>query len=361
MLIPGQHFVGGFDGTRLTKELKILIQKYQIGGVILFARNIESPRQVRFLNKQLQKIAPIPLLIGVDQEGGPVARLKAPFTELPPMIKVGEYFRRTKDIKTVEGVGRVLGRELSALGFNWDYAPVVDVHSNPKNPIIGKRSFGPDPLVVAKCAAALIQGLHQEGVLSCAKHFPGHGSTSVDSHKDLPVVKTTGRLLWKRDIFPYRKLIAWRKLATLMTAHVRYTELDSEHCATLSADILQNLLRGRLKYRGLIVSDDLWMKAISDRIGIPEAALQFFKAGGDMAMICKEPAIQIEAIEVIQQSLKKDAVLRRHFKKSARRLEKIKNRFCVATGFPPLSILGHPTHKALIEKVTSHSIEPAEV
>lgn len=347
----GQHFVGGFDGTKITPLVKKLIQKYQIGGLILFGRNIESPEQVRYLNAELQKLASVPLLIGVDQEGGPVARLKAPFTKLPPMGDVGDYYRRTKDLHTVKQIGHILGKELRAVGFNWDYAPVLDVHSNPKNPVIGRRSFSPDPAIVQKCASALIRGLHAEGVLSCAKHFPGHGATSVDSHKNLPVLKTPGRILWKRDLYPYRKLIPQKGILTLMTAHVRYTELDPENCATLSGPILTDLLRKRLAYKGLIVSDDLLMKAISDRYGIPEAARQFFEAGGDMAMICKDPEIQIETIRRLQEIVTKSKSLSRHLSQSAKRIQKLKNKFCKTSPLPSLDTIGCHQHQKIVNRV----------
>src|SRR5690606_10390692 len=140
---------------------------------------------------------------------------------------------KTGNVRKVRKLGQILGRELKAVGFNWDYAPIVDVHSNPNNPVIGKRSFGPDPILVTKCGEAIIQGLHDEGVLSCAKHFPGHGATSVDSNLDLPVLDDPGRLLWKRDLYPYRKLIPKKIIKTIMTAHVRYPELDPHYCATL--------------------------------------------------------------------------------------------------------------------------------
>lgn len=347
----GQHIVGGFDGTSITKEVKILIEKYNIGGFILFSRNIESPRQVRELNIKLQKLSTTPLFLSVDQEGGIVARLKnPPYTKFPNMNVVGEYYRRTGDLKTIFEFGKVLGREVRASGFNWDYAPILDVHSNPKNPIIGNRSFGPDPQIVARCAGALIRGLHSEGVLSCAKHFPGHGATSVDSHKDLPYVRDPGRVIWKRDLFPYRKLISLGRIKTLMTAHVKYPDLDEKKCATLSYEILTNLLRHRLKFKGLIVSDDMWMKAIVGRIGIPQATEQFFKAGGDLTLICKDPAMQIETIEHIKKQIEKDKTLKRQLISASFRINKLQKQFCTPT-LPPLSVIGSKAHQKIIDKI----------
>lgn len=348
----GSHFIGGFDGTAVTKPLKNLIRKFHLGGVILFARNIESPAQVRSLIARIQKLAPHPLFVGVDQEGGRVARMKGPFTPIPPMSVVGKFYRDTGKIKPVVELGRVMGRELSACGYNWDFAPVVDVHSNPKNPVIGDRSLGPDPRAVARSAEALIQGLHAEGVLSCAKHFPGHGATSVDSHLDLPVLKSPGRLLWKRDLFPYRRLIKEGIIKTLMTAHVRYPAFDPEHCATFSRAILTELLRGRIGYRGLIVSDDLFMKAISDRFDIPSAVIRFFEAGGDIALVCKEPEVQTEAIIRVTELAGKDRFLRDHLQKSRRRIERIRRRFCRPKALPSLSVIGCREHREVVEALT---------
>ena len=323
----GQHFIGGFDGTKITPSVKELIQKYHIGGFILFRRNIKSVAQVRGLVAKLQRQSKTPLFIGVDQEGGNVFRLGKPFTQLPSMAVVGNYYRRTKNIRDVQKVGQILGAELKAVGVNWDYAPVVDVHSNPKNPIIKNRSFGPDPKLVTRCAEALIKGLHKEGVLSCVKHFPGHGATSADSHLELPIVRSSGRLLWRRDLWPFRKLITSKRVATLMTAHVKYPALDGSDCATLSHSILTDLLRKRMKYRGIIISDDFFMKAISDEYGIPDASYRFFKAGGDLALICKDPKVQMKAIEHVTKLAKKDRTLQKHFQQSQKRIQKIKGKF----------------------------------
>ncbi|MDO8518889.1 MAG: beta-N-acetylhexosaminidase [Deltaproteobacteria bacterium] len=345
----GQHFIGGFDGTEVTPELRKLIKKYQIGGFILFKRNIESPAQVKKLIADLQKISSIPLFMGVDHEGGNVFRLGPPFTQVPPMAVVGKYYRKTKKIGTVFQLGELLGKELRAVGFNWNYAPVVDVHSNPKNPVIGKRAFGPDPVVVSRCAAAVMKGLHSAGVLSCAKHFPGHGATIADSHFDLPVLNDPGRLLWKRDIFPYRKLIAKKLLKTIMIAHVSYPELDENDCATLSRPIITDLLRKKMKFSGLIVSDDLRMKAISDRYGLKEASLQFFRAGGDMAMICREPHLQMEAIDYVRTHA--DGDLQKHFSQSFRRIQKLKNQIVQAKVSFPVTLLPSPAHQKIVAQL----------
>lgn len=347
----GSHFIGGFDGTEITPVVRKLIQKYEIGGFILFRRNIESPKQVLKLTRDLQKISKKKLFMGVDQEGGRVFRLGAPFTQVPPMALVGRYVQNTGNLRQVRELGRLLGREVKAVGFNWDFAPVVDVHSNPKNPIIGDRSFGPDPKLVTECAEALIRGLHDVGVLSCAKHFPGHGATAKDSHVDLPVVDDPGRLLWKRDFIPYRKLIAKKIIPALMTAHVVYPDLDEENCATLSPYILRDILRKRLKYKGLIASDDFFMKAIADRMGLVEASLRFFRVGGDVALLCHEPARQIEVLEQVSSAASKDLVLQDQLKQSQKRLVRLHERFLKRGKAIPLSTIGSDAHRKVVEKI----------
>lgn len=315
----------------------------------MFRRNIESPRQVLELTTKLQKLSEKPLFMGVDQEGGSVFRLGPPFTVLPHMVMVGDYYRKTGQTKLIKKIGRLLGSELRAVGFNWDFAPVVDVHSNPKNPIIGKRSFSPDPKVVTACAYALMKGLHQEGVLSCAKHFPGHGSTSVDSHLALPIVDDPTRLMWKRDLVPYRKLIAKKGLPTVMTAHVRYPEWDPHYPATLSRPILTHLLRGRVGFRGVIVSDDLWMRAVSDKYGISESTRLFFEAGGDLALICKEPASIMESMDLMVKVLNHDREMVGEMRESARRIEKLKKKFCAPTELPSLDVIGCADHQKTLQ------------
>jgi beta-glucosidase-like glycosyl hydrolase len=219
------------------------------------------------LVRELQGVArdaahSLPLLVGVDQEGGRVARLKEPWTVWPPMRAVGRI--GSEDI--ARQVGAALAAELSACGIRYDFAPDVDVDTNPKNPIIGDRSFGDDPRLVGRLGAAMIRGLQDAGVAACAKHFPGHGDTDVDSHLDLPAVDHERSRLDEIELVPFRKAIE-AGVATIMTAHVLVRSLDEEVPATLSPRVIDGLLRREMKYGGLIVSDDLEMKAVADHWG----------------------------------------------------------------------------------------------
>lgn len=347
----GHHIISGFEGTQITPEVKELIQKYHVAGFILFKRNIKSPRQVKKLIFQLQKLSKKPLFIGIDHEGGRVFRLNPPFTQIPPMSVLGQYYRKTKNKKPIINLGRVMASELRAVGFNWNYAPVVDVHSTPTNPIIGDRSFSPNPEIVAKCAEAFISGLHSQEILSCAKHFPGHGATEEDSHLELPRVRDSRRLLWKRDLVPYKKLISQNFLPTIMTAHVIYPKFDAKNCATLSDKILRGILRTRLGFNGVIVSDDLFMKAIVRDMELHQAALKFFRASGDIVLLCHQPKVQIKIIKALQKIIQKDKVLELTLKESKKRIDQLAKFIPHKPTSGPLKIIGCAEHQKVVKKL----------
>lgn len=320
----GQHFIVGFEGTSVPKVLKKLIQTHNIGGVILFRRNISSKKQVQSLIKKIRSLSKNPLWISVDHEGGRVFRLPPPFTQIPSMQTIGDKYRATGDLDFIRELGQTMGAELREVGFNLNFSPVVDVHSNPANPVIGDRSFGPDPRMVWKCSEALIEGMKNRGIITCAKHFPGHGATNLDSHKTLPIVPGSGRLIWRRDITPFRKLIERKKIQTIMTAHVLYPELDSEHPATLSHPILTGLLRHKLGFDGVLFSDDLFMKALTDSPN--RSAINFFKAGGDIALFCHHPEELLPILENFPQTLVKSPFLASQLQKAWKRIQRLKKR-----------------------------------
>src|SRR3954447_22866764 len=253
----GQLLIGSLRGTTITPELRSLAKEFQLGGVILFARNIEAPEQVAELAYDVQLLATeSPLWVSVDQEGGRVARLKAPFTEWPPMAVLG----RSGDPALARRFAAALAAELKAVGITLDYAPVLDIHTNPRNPIIGDRSLAETAEGVARLGAAIVKGLQDKGVAACGKHFPGHGDTSVDSHLDLPLVEHPPDRIRRVECVPFRGAIA-ADVAFIMTAHILVPALDEEKPATLSARIVKGMLRDELGFGGVIVSDDLEMKA----------------------------------------------------------------------------------------------------
>src|SRR6187399_621991 len=262
----GQLLIAGFSGEQLPAELRAIARDTGLGGVILFARNIAEPEQVAEMAYEAARLVPdLPLWVSVDQEGGRVARLKAPFTEWPPMAVLG----RSGDVQLAERFATALAAELKAVGITLDYAPVLDIHTNPKNPVIGDRALAEDADGVARLGAAIIRGLQDHGVAACGKHFPGHGDTSVDSHLELPLVEHPPDRIRRVECVPFREAIR-TDVAFIMTAHVLVPSFDEEKPATLSPRIVQALLRDELKFQGVILSDDLEMKAIAKTYTVPE-------------------------------------------------------------------------------------------
>lgn len=287
----GQHFLGGFQGTSITKEIKDLIQKDKILGFTLFKRNIESLEQVRELNLELQSLAKqagYQLILAVDQEGGRVARLNDPFVKLPPMEKIANLAIEKNNPNIIFAVGKILAEQSRAAGFNLDFAPVCDVNSNPNNPIIGDRSFSHVPETVAKFSKEIILAFWDTGIQGCLKHFPGHGDTKADSHLELPIDDRKQTQILDCDLIPFQKLIEKYLAPSLMTAHVLYADWDPKYPATLSETILNDFLREKLQYREVIFSDDFLMKAIADHYDFFQASKRFFEIGGDVVLICDE-------------------------------------------------------------------------
>ncbi len=280
---PGQVLVIGFQGTEVPKAIRSALAAGEIGGLIFFKRNIESAAQLHALCRSLEYPADRPPLLSIDQEGGRVARLGAPVLKLPPMRALAEVASEAE----LRACGEALGRQLAAIGLTMDFAPVLDVDSNPANPVIGDRAFGTTADSVAHHALAFAGGLRRGGVLPCGKHFPGHGDTDVDSHLALPRLTHDRARLDAVELAPFRAAIA-ADIEALMTAHVLFDALDPELPATLSTTVLQGLLREELGYRGLVISDDLEMKAVADRWGVAESAIRSIDAGCDTVLVCSD-------------------------------------------------------------------------
>ncbi|WP_282012379.1 beta-N-acetylhexosaminidase [Nitrospina watsonii] len=282
----GQMLLAGFDGTTVTRETEDLILNHHVGGFILFDRNYENPQQLHALTRDLQQVAAasasgLPLFISVDQEGGRVARLKAPFTEFPPALGLD----RTRSEDLAYEFGRALTRELHDVGVNMDYAPVLDVHTNPGNPVIGNRAFSTDPHWAGVLATAFMRGCRDSGVVPVGKHFPGHGDTHLDSHHDLPWVSRDVASLQTIELEPFAHAIQ-NGLEAIMTAHVMYPAWDDRLPATFSRPILHNILRGQMGFKGVLISDDLEMKAVEHHFPFDSFAERAVEAGLDMLLIC---------------------------------------------------------------------------
>src|SRR5512146_956687 len=309
-------FAVGFHGTTPSREVIELIRR-GVYGVILFARNVESAGQVAALVAELKRVAGRPLLVSIDQEGGRVARLRAAqgFTELPPMRALGA----TGDERLAHDIGAVLGRELRAFGVDQDYAPVVDVDTNPANPVIGDRSFSRDPHDVARMAAALARGLQDSGVAACAKHFPGHGDTSQDSHTALPHLPHALDRLKEVALVPFRAL-AQAGVASVMTAHVVFDALDPVRPATLSPPVLR-LLRRDCGYDGCVISDDLQMSAVAEHCALEGAVPAALLAGCDALLVCHDAEVQHQAIDVARAAVEGGGVWPERLAMARRRVE----------------------------------------
>ena len=343
----GQLFMLGFSGTTVSPELAELISQYRPGGVILFARNLENAAQIIRLTNELQKLSPeSPLLISIDQEGGRVSRLPAGFTIFPACAILG----RCGSADLAYQAAAATAAELRAVGINMNMAPVLDVDTNPRNPVIGDRAFSGDPAEVCALGLATLAGLQDHGVVACGKHFPGHGDTSVDSHKELPVVEATRTRLDQVELRPFRHAIE-NSLASLMTAHVLYPALDANLPATLSPPILTGLLRQKLAFDGLILTDDLEMHAIIDHYGIEEAAVQAIQAGADMLLICKERDREVAAMEAVYRAAQAGTIAEERLQASVDRIARVKKRFLhsYAPADPQAAerIIGCPAHQAL--------------
>ena len=343
----GQLLWVGFDGTEAPAPLLARIAAGDVGAAILFARNIQDIDQLTRLIAALHDAAPAdPLLVALDQEGGRVQRVRAPATVWPPMLRLGEH----PDADALaEPVGRALGDELAALGFDVDFAPVLDVLTNPENPVIGDRAFATTPERVATLAGAFARGLAAAGVIPCGKHFPGHGDTHLDSHLALPRVDQPAERLRSVELAPFAAL---PDLPLLMTAHVVFPAFD-EVPATLSTRILGDILRRELGYRGVVLSDDMEMKAIADHFGIADASVRAIRAGCDGLLLCHAEALQHEVHEALLHAAEKDSGLRARIGEAAARVRALKQRHAADwrdRPRPGLDRLG--AHAALAERIT---------
>jgi len=284
-------------GPSLDPATKAHLAKYKFGGICLFRKNIQSPAQLRKLVDDLREMLGPKVFISIDQEGGAVQRVLE-LTLAPSPMALGAV----NDAKTAQAVGAAVGRSLISLGINWNFAPSLDVNTNPKNPVIGDRSFGSDPKKVAELGIAWAKGLESAGVMASVKHFPGHGDTALDSHLELPVVDKPLAVLEKTELFPFCKA-AEAGLASVMSAHIRFPQLDPEHPATLSPKILTGLLREKLGFQGVVVTDALDMQAITRHYPLEESAVRAIQAGADMILSLGKPEVQVKQANAIAKAI----------------------------------------------------------
>lgn len=342
---PGQLLFVGFEGTRVPNELAARIAEGRLGGVVLFARNVESAAQLRALVRELHAPAPedLPLLLAVDQEGGRVQRLRAPWTIWPPMRAVGDR----DDAELTRAVAAALAQELLDAGIGLDFAPVADVATQPFNPVIGDRSFGATPDRVARHTRAFVGGLQEGGVAACAKHFPGHGDTTCDSHFELPRLSHDLSRLHRVELPPFRAAIE-AGVASVMTAHIVFSALDPVRPATLSPAVLR-LLREDLGFEGVVFSDDLEMRAVADTLPIRDRVLGALGAGVDALLVCSDQTLWQEALATLEAA--PAAVVA----EPLRRVRALKQRFAYVARAHAFTDAAPPytAHQALAARIAS--------
>ncbi len=298
----GQLFMFGFDATDINDHALKLIKDYRMGNVILFARNIKTPEQVFKLNQNLQKLAVeelgVPLFISIDQEGGMVSRITSGATFFPGAMTIAA----TNDVNNAYLSGKYMGLELINLGINMNFAPVLDVNNNPKNPVIGVRSFSDQPKMVSEYGEAFIRGM-QENVIATGKHFPGHGDTHVDSHLALPKVAYGMDRLNAVELVPFKHAIK-KGIKAMMSSHIDFPALTENGLpTTLSKKCMTGFLREELGFEGLIVTDGMQMKAIQDNYTTVKASLMAIEAGANIVCICHSEELQMKALDYIKESV----------------------------------------------------------
>jgi len=344
----------GFPGKTLDAETARLLA-LGVGGVVLFSRNVGEPGQVAELTAALKRSASVPLLVAVDQEGGSVARLRSGFTRLPPFRALGA----AGDPELARELGRLVGSELRAVGIDWNFAPVLDVDTNPANPVIGARALGSDPERVARLAIEFAAGMLAAGVAACGKHFPGHGDTRQDSHHELPRLPHALERLEQIELVPFARAIA-AGMPSLMAAHVVFEALDTTCPASMSPRVIGELLRGRLGFTGLVVTDDVEMKAIADHYAIEEVAVRALKAGVDVLLVCHTPELARRAIDAIVRAVQLGEVGEEILQRAERRVASFAERFARPVAeHADLAQVGSSAHAALVERLRDAAGESA--
>jgi beta-N-acetylhexosaminidase len=355
----GQRFMVGFDGLTASVDVKALIRDFGVGHVVLFGRNVAGPEQVAELVRELQATArdaghDLPLLVAVDQEGGRVARLREPWTVWPAARAVGRWGSE----ETARKMGAALARELATCGIRCNLAPCLDVDTNPRNPVIGDRALSDDPEVVGRLGVALIQGLHLGGVAACAKHFPGHGDTDVDSHLDLPSVEHSRARLADVELRPFRRAIE-TGVAMVMTSHILVPSIDETLPATLSPRLVDGVLRKELGYARTVVTDDLEMKAVAKHWPPARTSVMAAAAGCDLLASCGSHDAQVEAMESLIRALEAGEIPFAAAEAADKRVRQLKERFLGSYRDPDPGearlAAGAGEHRALAEEIASRA------
>lgn len=348
----GQRLFVGFAKPHVDDDIRYLARTVRPSGFVLFSRNVEEPEQVFELNRELASLAGghLPVIIAVDQEGGRVQRVREPATRWPSLRHLGLADTRDSD-DLVSQTATGLSRELRAMGFHLNFAPVADVDSNPDNPIIGDRSFGRDPHQVAEQVVRFIRATQNEGMIACAKHFPGHGDTDIDSHLSLPTVNRSEDSLRKNELIPFEAAIL-AGVGSVMSAHVVFPAFDAKRPATLSERVIPRLLRDGLGFDGVIFSDDMEMKAVAGRWSVAEQVHLSTRASVDVLLVCEDRNLQYDMFRSLVQAQEDDPGVHRASEQSEKRVQALRERFLLAP--PPAPLLaevGSASYRDLVARI----------
>lgn len=353
----GQMLMTGFPGTSLNPEYQRLVEVYKVGNVILFSHNIENCTQIQNLNLELQSLilknTGIPAYIAVDQEGGMVSRLSSDCTGVPGAMAVSA----TGDSKNARLAGEITARELSTLGINCNLAPVLDINCNPKNPVIGVRSYGDQKEPVSDFGLQMMQGLHDGGVIPVVKHFPGHGDTSVDSHLSLPAIHKTIDELEDNELVPFRKAIT-SGAPCVMTSHILFPAIEKEEVpATMSHTIITGLLKNKLGFNGLVMTDCMEMNAIREYFGTAQGAVAAVKAGVHIITISHTPELVEASAMAIETAVLSGEIPMRTIDEAVEKiLEYKRNIIPIGNPVPDINLVGCEAHRKAMRRLSQNSI-----
>ncbi|WP_068694832.1 beta-N-acetylhexosaminidase [Paenibacillus yonginensis] len=321
----GQMVIVGLDGTELQADARKMIETYKVGGFILYKPNITNANQtLTFLNqlKKANKPNPAALWLSTDQEGGRVSRMPEPYLKIPTAKDIGQK----NSTAYATGIGQALGEEIKSVGFNLDFAPVMDINSNPNNPVIGDRSYGADADAVIKNGTAVLKGLQSEGIAAVIKHFPGHGDTSVDSHLELPVVNKSLKQLEAFELLPFQAAVK-QGTDMVMVAHLLIPKIDPDYPASLSKQMITGLLRDKLGFDGVVITDDLTMGGIVKHYGIAEAAVRSIQAGSDIVLVGHDTDRETAVIEALRKAAGSGKLAEQEIDQHVYRILKLKQKY----------------------------------
>ncbi|WP_028610905.1 beta-N-acetylhexosaminidase [Paenibacillus harenae] len=321
----GQMVLVGLEGTTLQSDAKEMIERYRVGGFILYKDNIDNASQTVSLLNQLKEANAAnkaPLWLSLDQEGGKVNRMPEQLKELPTARAIG----KVNNSEYTKRIGQAIGEELQAFGFNMDFAPVLDINSNPDNPVIGNRSFGADPDTVTQHGLEMMRAIQSKDVAAVVKHFPGHGDTSVDSHLELPVVTKSLSELKSFELLPFIEAVR-EDADAVMIAHLLIPKIDNKYPASLSGKVITDLLRDELAYDGVVITDDMTMGGITKHFGMGEAAVLTVQAGSDILLIGHEHSMQVEVLQALKKGVEEGALTEDRLDQSVYRILKLKQKY----------------------------------